>query len=430
MRLKAYVAWPDGGFGWAPAAFVAAWREVRRERPDVIYSTSAPYGGHLVAMALHRLTGIPWVADFRDEWAADDHAADRPRALDAAQQAASSARSRATPRRPWWWPTTSGSPGDGPRTTITNGVDPEDVPEAAGSPPADRFRLTYVGTVYGTIDLAPVVAALAAADRRRARSRRDELELRIVGGIWLPGFAVPDGVPLTQTRLRGPRRGDRGDAAGDGAAAVQARRRASRRRGRSSSTSPPSGRCCASRVPTTWPRSSCRSGMPVSWRIRATSGRSRTRCARSTGAGEAGELAAPRGSRERVLERFSRRELTRQLAGVLDDASASSERRARPRRGVGQLPARRRVGRRAAGARLRGPPRGPAASSAGTHPRHGPLRVADRAGSGIRCRASATAGSGRGARPGGARRSAPTSCTRTGSRGTDGWPPGRVCARS
>ena len=36
MRLKAYVAWPDGGLGWAPAAFVAAWREVRRERPDVL----------------------------------------------------------------------------------------------------------------------------------------------------------------------------------------------------------------------------------------------------------------------------------------------------------------------------------------------------------------------------------------------------------
>jgi hypothetical protein len=36
----------------------------------------------------------------------------------------------------------------------------------------------------------------------------------------------------------------------------------------------------------------------------------------------AGALIAPNGSRARVLERFSRRELTRQLAGVLDDATA------------------------------------------------------------------------------------------------------------
>ena len=75
--------WPDNGLGWAPFAFIAALRAARRDRPDVIYSTSAPYGSHIVAMLVSRLTGIPWVADFRDEWAANPHLADLPRPLPA-----------------------------------------------------------------------------------------------------------------------------------------------------------------------------------------------------------------------------------------------------------------------------------------------------------------------------------------------------------
>lgn len=179
MRLKAYVSWPDGGLGWAPAALIAAAREARRERPDVIYSTSAPYGGHLVALAVHRLTGIPWVADFRDEWAADPHATDRPRPLawlnGRIERAIRRHAARTVVVADYFQ-----LAGDGPRVTITNGVDPADVPEADGTPPAHRFRLTYVGTVYGTIDLAPVTAAL---ERLIAAGEiaPEELELRIVG---------------------------------------------------------------------------------------------------------------------------------------------------------------------------------------------------------------------------------------------------------
>src|SRR5438105_3171642 len=67
--------------GWLPFAFVAALHAARRERPDAIYSSSPPQAGHLAALAVHRLTGIPWVADFRDEWAADAFRADQPRPL-------------------------------------------------------------------------------------------------------------------------------------------------------------------------------------------------------------------------------------------------------------------------------------------------------------------------------------------------------------
>jgi len=319
MRLKAYVAWPDGGLGWAPAAFVAAWREVRREPPDVIYSTSAPYGGHLVAMALHRLTGIPWVADFRDEWAADDHATDRPSLL----MRLNGRIERAIRRQVAQTVVVADYfrlAGDGPRTTITNGVDPEDVPEAEGSPPTDRFRLTYVGTVYGTIDLAPVLAALERLVAA-GEDRREVLELRIVGGIWLPGFAVPDGVPLTQSGY-----------VGHDEAIAEMRQATALLLYRPPSSLAPSGKIfeylAAERPVLCVTRPDNLAAQLVSeWDAGlvahpADEGEIEDALRELLRRWRAGELAAPRGIRGRVLERFSRRELTRQLAGVLDDAIA------------------------------------------------------------------------------------------------------------
>ena len=49
-RLFAWLTWPDGGIGWAPFAFLAAFRAARRDRPDVLFSTSHAAGGHLVAL--------------------------------------------------------------------------------------------------------------------------------------------------------------------------------------------------------------------------------------------------------------------------------------------------------------------------------------------------------------------------------------------
>jgi glycosyltransferase involved in cell wall biosynthesis len=39
---------------------------VRRYRPDVIWSTFPIATAHIIGLLLHRLTGLPWVADFRD----------------------------------------------------------------------------------------------------------------------------------------------------------------------------------------------------------------------------------------------------------------------------------------------------------------------------------------------------------------------------
>ncbi len=59
---------PDPYLGWLSGAIAAARAAVIEHAPDAILSTSMPYTAHLVARAIKRETGLPWVADLRDPW--------------------------------------------------------------------------------------------------------------------------------------------------------------------------------------------------------------------------------------------------------------------------------------------------------------------------------------------------------------------------
>lgn len=59
---------PDPYIGWLPFAVAAGLGMIRREKFSALYSTSPVATSHLVASVLKSLTGIPWVADFRDPW--------------------------------------------------------------------------------------------------------------------------------------------------------------------------------------------------------------------------------------------------------------------------------------------------------------------------------------------------------------------------
>lgn len=59
-------ALPDRWSSWWPAAVWAGLREIRQTRPDLIWSTYPISTAHLIGGTLARLSGLPWVADFRD----------------------------------------------------------------------------------------------------------------------------------------------------------------------------------------------------------------------------------------------------------------------------------------------------------------------------------------------------------------------------
>lgn len=65
-RYPHALALPDRWASWYVPAVLRALRVVRQHRPSVIWSTYPIATALLVGLTVHRLTGLPWVADFRD----------------------------------------------------------------------------------------------------------------------------------------------------------------------------------------------------------------------------------------------------------------------------------------------------------------------------------------------------------------------------
>lgn len=75
-RYLAWTALPDRWVSWWPGAVVAGMRLIRKHRPSVIWSTYPIATAHLIGWTLQRLSGLPWVADFRDSMTEDDYPPD------------------------------------------------------------------------------------------------------------------------------------------------------------------------------------------------------------------------------------------------------------------------------------------------------------------------------------------------------------------
>ncbi len=65
-RYPGFLAQPDRWSTWWPAAVWQGLRLIRRHRIDAIWSTYPIMTAHAIAGTLSRLTGLPWIADFRD----------------------------------------------------------------------------------------------------------------------------------------------------------------------------------------------------------------------------------------------------------------------------------------------------------------------------------------------------------------------------
>ncbi|SCL24000.1 Glycosyltransferase involved in cell wall bisynthesis [Micromonospora rhizosphaerae] len=64
---------PDTQVNWVRPAIRGFLRRHDGWRPDVIVASGPPFSGFVVAAALARRLGAPWVADYRDPWSADEY---------------------------------------------------------------------------------------------------------------------------------------------------------------------------------------------------------------------------------------------------------------------------------------------------------------------------------------------------------------------
>ena len=199
-QAEHFVGWPDEMSGWLPGAAAAGVRVARRWRPSAVVSSSFPYTAHLVGLAAARAARAPWVADFRDEWTLNPQRTPLPRPLpqlNARVERSLVRRADSVILADSHYPLVGLARDDPRRVVIHNGVDEADfdvqVPVAV--PPPDTFRLTYVGSLYGSRDAVPALAAIsrliAAGDIDPGR-----FELAIVGNAWLPA-GVLDGAAFS-----------------------------------------------------------------------------------------------------------------------------------------------------------------------------------------------------------------------------------------
>ncbi|MFP5401357.1 MAG: glycosyltransferase [Gammaproteobacteria bacterium] len=76
-RYIGALARPDRWLSWKYDAIRQGMRLIRELRPAAIWSTYPIATAHLIGLALHQRSGLPWIADFRDPMAQAGYPADR-----------------------------------------------------------------------------------------------------------------------------------------------------------------------------------------------------------------------------------------------------------------------------------------------------------------------------------------------------------------
>lgn len=146
---------PDARVGWFPYAVAQGREIIEREKIDAIYSSSPPYTTAIIARHLHRATKIPWVAGFRDPWTGFLSTPNRwflPRAIDRSMEYA--VLRDATLVEAAWRGILKDMMQKYPEIPCTkffylpNGFDSADYPNNAALL-RDRFTVTYTGSMYG-----------------------------------------------------------------------------------------------------------------------------------------------------------------------------------------------------------------------------------------------------------------------------------------
>lgn len=181
---------PDARIGWLPFAVAMGKKIIAAEKIDVIVSSAPPYTTHLIGLLLHKLCGIPWVADFRDSWigwlSTPQWRPKLSRALERRMETA--VLTKATKLL-------SVTPGvkedllsrnphcrDDRWHLLYNGYDAEDFAAVTPKPKAVKVTIIYSGSLYGNRNPEYLLRALEELQREKA-PLLDKIRLLFVGRI-------------------------------------------------------------------------------------------------------------------------------------------------------------------------------------------------------------------------------------------------------
>jgi glycosyltransferase involved in cell wall biosynthesis len=191
---------PDKYNGWLIPAVAAGLRAVKQTRAGLICSSAPYFTSHLAGYWLALLTGLPWVAHFRDPWITGMHAEFRPDKLcfkiNSALERMTISRADAvvcvTEEHAALMRAAYDQMPASKFAVVMNGFDGLEWQEFIESiPPGDpgeghaadaprKFRITYAGNLYMSRDPAPVFRALRTLIEC-GEIVRDEVSVELIG---------------------------------------------------------------------------------------------------------------------------------------------------------------------------------------------------------------------------------------------------------
>ena len=177
---------PDARIGWYPYAVPAGLRIIKEHHIEAIYSSSPPYTTSVIARKLHHATGLPWVAGFRDPWTGFLSTPDRwyfPRMIDERLER-SVFRDASAVEAAWRGilRDVTGKIPDIDKSKLVyhpNGFDSDDYPDLK-SRKNNRFTVTYTGSMYGKRNPKTFLEAVEGLVKN-GRVDPKKIQLRFIG---------------------------------------------------------------------------------------------------------------------------------------------------------------------------------------------------------------------------------------------------------
>lgn len=185
--IRRWMFIPDTRIGWIPDSVIQGRRIIKQHQIDLIYTTSSPYSSHLIGLLLKIFTGIPWVADFRDEWtqnAFSDYPTNFHKMINrllekqvlihadkiiSVSPLITDGLAKLVQELP-----------DTKFATLTNGYDSEDFFEPISITKNRKFSLLYTGTLYGARTANYFLDAVSILIKEQ-KNLEEKIEINFIG---------------------------------------------------------------------------------------------------------------------------------------------------------------------------------------------------------------------------------------------------------
>ncbi len=190
-KINNFIFMPDNRVGWLPFASLAIFKELRKRKFDIIFSTSPPFSVHLVGLIAKSILKKPWVVDLRDLWISNPYIKPPTKvhksiARYIEHKVLKSADKIITVSNPFSEDLNSTYPDISLEQfkVILNGYDADDLALQDIQKPNDRMSIGYVGSLHQGRGRTPYYFLMALVDvKKEISDLKDKMNVFFVGSI-------------------------------------------------------------------------------------------------------------------------------------------------------------------------------------------------------------------------------------------------------